>query len=45
MAIVAGIAARDVRQVLPGRDDTVVTGSANADYLRMVDGIDRHEYV
>ncbi len=45
VAIVAGIATRDVRQVLPGRDDTVVTGTANADYLRMVDGIDRHEYV
>ena len=45
MTVVASIATRDVCQVLTGRGSTVVTGSAYADNLRVIDGIDRRPHI
>ena len=40
MTVVAGVAARDVRRVLAGRRDAVVAGTAGAQDLRVIHGID-----
>ena len=45
MTVIARLATRNVCQVLTGRRNAVVTGSANADNLRVVDGIDRRPYI
>ena len=41
MAVVTGVAALEMRRVLPGGDGPVVTGAADADDLRVVDRIRR----
>ena len=45
MAIVASVATGDVRRVFADRRNTVVAGSACADYLGVVDGEDRCEHI
>ena len=45
MAIVASVATGDVCRVFADRRDAVVTGSACADDLRMIDGEDRCEHI
>ncbi len=45
MAVVAVVAAGDVGRVFAGRCDAVMTGTAGADYLRMVDRIRRRPHI
>ena len=42
MAVVAVIAAGDMRWVLAGGNDAIVTGAASADYLRVVHRVSRN---
>ena len=45
MAVVAGIAARDMRRVLATGDGSVVAGSACANHVQVVDGIGWRENI
>lgn len=45
MAIIAGVAAGDVRRVLPGCCDAIVAGSARTEDLCVIDGIGGRKYV
>jgi len=45
VAVVTGIAAGDMCRVLPRRGDAVVTRTAGAQHVHMVDGIDRREHI
>lgn len=45
MTVIAGIAARDVRQVLARRHDAIMAVTASTDDLSVIDDIDRHPHV
>lgn len=44
MAVIAGVAARDVRRGFARRSDAVMAGSTRTDYLHVVDGVDRRKH-
>jgi len=41
MAVIAGVATRDVCRILPARGNAIVAGPASANNLEMIDGVDR----
>ena len=45
VTVVASIVAGNVSRMFAGRHDAVMTGTANTNYLRMVDSKNRHEYI
>ena len=45
MTVVAGIATRNMRWMFTGRDHAIVTGAADTDYLRVVNGKHGHEHI
>jgi len=45
VTVIAGVAAGNVRRVLAGGDDAVVTGTTTSDHLRVIDGHDGREHI
>jgi len=42
MTVIAGIATGDMREILAGGSNAIVTGAATTDHLGVIDRIDRH---
>ena len=45
MTVIASIATGDMCQILTARGNAVVTGSASADNMRVIDSIDRRPHI